>query len=121
MLDVNDVLRQAPSNLCTGFMSKFTEEERNELFEQLGRLNAIGDTLSNAACTALTHNVTTTLLKRATPATGTAPEAVEEETEDEMEEEMEGKDKLQLDGLYELWKPFVVHTTLWRNPDDKQL
>jgi hypothetical protein len=121
MLDVNDVLRQALPHKTTGFIEDLTDEQRQELFKQLTRMNALRDKwVSNAASMELahnaTHNATPTLRKRATLATGTAPEAVEEETDEETEEETA---KLQPDGLYEFWQPCVVRTTVWTNPDDK--
>jgi hypothetical protein len=120
MLDVNDVLRQAPTNFDAGLMPPLSEAERNQLLGQLRCLNATGDMLNCAEYAALRHNFTTTILERSTPATGAAPEAVEQETEEEMEEE-EKDEKSTCAAFYESWEPSVVPITLWINPEDKQL
>jgi hypothetical protein len=129
MLDVNDVLRQAPTNFDACPMRPLSEAERNQLVEQLRCLDATGNMLNCAEYAALKHNFTTTLLERVTPATGAAPEgaapeAVEEETEEETEEEMEEEEtdkNSRCAAFYESWKPSMVHLTLWINPEDKPL
>ena len=95
MSDVDDVLRQAPTNFPANFQHPLSQAEGDKFFEDLECMNQMRERLHADEHAKLKDNVTTTLLKLASAVTGEAREGEEVEVEERKVDEVEEAEEIE--------------------------